>query len=56
MKNWKTTFAGVFAIIPIVLHALFPNVVTTEVATSITSVFIALGLMAAKDHNKTGVN
>ena len=54
MKNWKTTFAGVFAIVPVILHALFPTVVTVEVAASITSVFISLGLIAAKDSNVTG--
>jgi len=54
MKNWKTTFAGVFAIIPTVLHAIFPQVVTVEVAAAITSLFIGLGLIAAKDHNVTG--
>jgi len=38
----------------VVLHALFPTVVTVEVAASISSVFISLGLIASKDHDKTG--
>lgn len=54
MKSWKTTLAGVLAIIPVVLHAAFPNVVTTEVAASLITVFISLGLISAKDSNVTG--
>lgn len=56
MKNWKTSLSGLLAIVPVILHALFPEVVTTEVAASITTVFVALGLMASKDHNVTGGN
>lgn len=51
-KNWKTTLAGVFAVLPIVLHAVFPNVVTVEVQTALTSLFVALGLAAAGDAQK----
>jgi hypothetical protein len=52
--SWKTTLSGICAIIPIILHALFPTVVTVEVAASLTGVFISLGLIAAKDGNVTG--
>ena len=54
MKSWKTGLAGILALIPTILHAVFPQVVTTEVAVSITSVLISLGLIAAKDSNVTG--
>lgn len=53
-KSWKTGLAGILAILPIILHAIFPNVITTEVATSLTGVFVGLGLIAAKDSNVTG--
>lgn len=54
MKSWKTGLAGILAIVPIILHALLPNVITSEVATTITSLFVGLGLIAAKDSNVTG--
>jgi hypothetical protein len=54
MKSWKTTLAGIAAILPQVLHAIFPNVVTIEVATGLSSLFAAIGLIAAKDSNVTG--
>jgi len=54
MKSWKTGLAGILAIVPVVLHALFPEVVTMEVASAITSLFVGLGLIAAKDSNVTG--
>jgi hypothetical protein len=54
MKSWKTGLAGVLAIVPVILHALFPTVVTSEVAGTITSLFVGLGLIAAKDSNVTG--
>ena len=54
MKSWKTGLAGILALVPIILHVLFPTVVTSEVAASITGVLISLGLIAAKDSNVTG--
>jgi uncharacterized membrane protein len=54
IKSWKTTLAGVLSIAPQLLHAFFPTVVTAEVANSLTSLFVALGLIAAKDGNVTG--
>ena len=54
MKNWKTTLAGVLAIIPGALHLAFPNVITVDVATAITTILVAFGLIAAKDGNVTG--
>lgn len=54
MRSWKTGLAGILAVVPTILHALFPQVITTEVAVSITSVLVSLGLIAAKDSNVTG--
>ncbi len=54
MRSWKTTLAGVLAILPTILHAIFPTVVTMEVAATITSLFVGLGLVAAKDGNVSG--
>lgn len=54
MKNWKTTLAGVLAILPGAAHMLFPNVVTVEVASAITTILVAAGLIVAKDSNVTG--
>ncbi len=54
MKSWKTGLAGILAIVPVVLHALFPLVVTGEIAATITSLLVSFGLIAAKDSNVTG--
>ena len=52
MKNWKTTGTGVLAFLPMLLHAIFPKIVTIETAATVTSFLTSLGLFAAKDHNK----
>lgn len=54
MKSWKTGLAGILAIVPVVLHAVWPEIVTADVAGSITAVLISFGLIAAKDSNVTG--
>lgn len=54
IKSWKTTLSGVLSIAPQILHIVYPNIVTEEVANSLTAVFVALGLIAAKDGNVTG--
>jgi uncharacterized membrane protein len=54
IKSWKTTLAGVLSIAPQLLHTFYPTVVTAEVANSLTGLFVALGLIAAKDGNVTG--
>ena len=41
--------------LPVILHFLFPKVVTIEVMTSISFVFGSLGLIASKDANVQGV-
>ena len=53
-NSWKTTLAGVLAILPTILHLIFPKLVTVEVAASLTALFLSLGLIAAKDGNVTG--
>jgi len=54
MKSWKTSLSGIAAILPQVLHAIFPNVVTSDVANGLSALFAAIGLIAAKDSNVTG--
>ncbi|MEN2400576.1 hypothetical protein GKZ90_0012365 [Flavobacterium sp. MC2016-06] len=52
-KNWKTTVTGI--IVGGVAIAVALGYITTEVGGQITSVCIALGLIASKDANQTGV-
>ena len=54
IKSWKTTLAGILAVLPTLAHTLYPQYVTTDVATAITTIFVAIGLVAAKDGNVTG--
>ena len=53
-NSWKTTLAGVLAILPTILHLIFPKLVTVEVAASLTTLFLSLGLIAAEDGKVTG--
>lgn len=52
-KNWKTSLAGFFGIISLVVPALFPQY--ADIAHSATALAISLGLIAAKDGDKTGL-
>lgn len=52
--SWRTTISGVLAIVPQLLHMLFPKYVTVELATGLTTLFIAVGLIQAKDAGVTG--
>jgi len=54
MKNWKTTLAAILAAAPQILHYLFPNTITLDVANVLSGLFVSLGLVAAKDNNVTG--
>lgn len=54
MKSWKTTLAGVLSALPMILHAVFPEIVTLDVAATITGLLASLGLIAAKDGNVSG--
>ena len=54
MKNYKTTLAGILAVLPQILSVLFPKVITQDVANTISGLMVTLGLIAAKDNNVTG--
>ena len=49
MKNWKTSLLGLLALLPSVLHAVVPNVVSAETATILSTLFTSMGLHAASD-------
>jgi hypothetical protein len=52
-KNWKTTIAAAFAIGSIVIATWLPEY--RDELEKATAVLISLGLLAAKDGDKTGV-
>lgn len=52
-KNWKTTIAGIIAIIIQVGPIIWPRYITPSVANTISTIAAALGLIAAKDSNVT---
>lgn len=52
-KNWKTTLGGVLIGITGIL--LSADIITAEIASVVTTVLVALGFIAAKDGDKTGV-
>ena len=53
IKNWKTTLGGILiGITAILLNA---GIITAEIASVITTVLIALGFIAAKDGDKSGL-
>jgi|GEM_PF-2373637 len=54
MKSWKTTASGIASILPQVLHAIYPAIVTAEVANGLSAFFVAIGLVAAKDNSVKG--
>lgn len=53
IKNWKTTLGGI--IVAGVTIALAMHKITPDVAAAISGLAITLGLIAAKDGDKTGV-
>lgn len=55
-KNWKTTSAGILAIVGGVCGLLFANHPLTQEAIliSATSILTGIGLIFAKDNNVTG--
>lgn len=54
MKSWKTGLSGLLAILTQLLHYFYPNIITEEVANTITGVLVSAGLIAAKDSDVTG--
>lgn len=53
LKNWKTSLAGLVAIAGVITATWLPEY--SEHVTAVTGVLVGLGLIAAKDGNKTGV-
>lgn len=53
LKNWKTSLAGIVAIAGVITSTWLPQY-SDEVA-KIVGILAGLGLLAAKDGNKTGV-
>lgn len=53
LKNWKTTLAGIVTIAGVITATWLPQY-ADELAKA-TGILAGLGLIAAKDGNKTGV-
>ena len=58
MKNWKTTSAGITSIITgltMIVYGVFQKNITPELITAaITALLTGVGLLYAKDFDKTG--
>jgi hypothetical protein len=52
-KNWKTSLAGFFGIVSVIVPVAFPQYAT--LAHQVTAVAVSLGLIAAKDGDKVGI-
>jgi hypothetical protein len=52
-KNWKTSLAGFFGVASVVVPVVFPQYAT--IAHQATALAVSLGLIAAKDGDKTGL-
>jgi len=57
-KNWKTTSAGIAAIVGGITRLIFAikagEITEEAIATTTTSILLGLGLIFAKDSNVTG--
>ena len=53
-KSWKTSLAGIFTILPVIGHVIFPTVFTPEVTALLSSVAVTGGFAASKDKDVTG--
>lgn len=54
LKNWKTTLAGVIALVIQLGPVLLPKYITPSVANTISVIAGSLGIIVAKDGNVTG--
>lgn len=52
--NWKTTLAGIVALVIQIGPILWPTVITPAIANTISTIAVSLGVVAAKDGNVTG--
>jgi hypothetical protein len=52
-KNWKTSLAGLFGIAAVVIPAVAPQHAST--LNQVAALAVSLGLLAAKDGDKTGL-
>jgi len=52
-KNWKTTLAGLFGVASVVVPVVAPQYAT--IAHQVTALAVSLGLIVAKDGDKTGL-
>jgi hypothetical protein len=53
LKNWKTSLVGVFAILAVITSTWLPQY--KDELETVAGVLAGLGLLAAKDSDKTGV-
>lgn len=56
IKNWKTTSAGIGAVLIWILDEVFKFGLTAEQKSFITSMLMGLGLFFSKDSNVSGSN
>jgi hypothetical protein len=54
LANWKTTLAGVIALVIQIGPVLWPTVITPAVANTISVISASIGVVVAKDGNVTG--
>ena len=52
-KNWKTSLAGFFGVASVVVPVVFPQY--APIANQVTALAVSLGLIAAKDGDKSGL-
>ena len=52
-KNWKTSLAGFLGLASVVVPVVAPQY--TTISHQITALAVSLGLIAAKDGDKTGL-
>ena len=53
LKNWKTSLVGVFAILAVVTSTWLPQY--RDELEAVVGVLVGLGLLAAKDSDKSGI-